>query len=128
MAALFALPQAARAHQGHAHTHAQHVHAHASPEAVANTDAGVPQAAAKPRAEQDLTATAQSLPAKSGGMPCSDFGCCVHSSCGACASVVAPATPLMLPPTARVEVSDIANFNRSGIDGPSLRRPPRSFA
>lgn len=121
--ALFALPRAALAHQGHdhaAHARAMHVHATDVQAQAADTAAS--------NAEQSLTAAVAGEPAHMPGVPCSDPGCCAHGSCAACCSMVAPTLPMMLPPTPHAAIGDVANASRSGIDGPSLRRPPRSFA
>ena len=127
VAALFALPRPAQAHQGHAHAmHAQGGHAHAP---VRTADAGqVQQDLADPHAEQSLTAASFGAPLQTHGIPCADPGCCAHGSCVACCSMVAPQPPLILPPAMHSEVDELADASRAGIDGPSLRRPPKSFA
>jgi hypothetical protein len=122
VAALFALPQTAQAHQGHSHAmHAQASHAHA-PAAASQQDI------ADSHAEQSVGAASFSAPVPTHDIPCADPGCCAHGSCVACCSMVAPMLPLILPPTLHTEVDEVASSSHSGIDGPSLRRPPRSFA
>jgi hypothetical protein len=122
LAALFALPQVAQAHSGHAH--AMHVHTQTQATDVsAAADHAIEQ-----QVEQSLTAASQSAPRHADGSPCTDRGCCAQGSCAACFSLVAPAPPLMLPPSLAAVIGLMANPLPSGIAGPSLQRPPRSFA
>jgi hypothetical protein len=122
VAALFALPRTAQAHQGHAHA----THAHANHTAAPAADAA--QDLAESHVEQRLTAAVFSAPAPAHDIPCADPGCRTHGSCVACCSMVAPILPLILPPILHTEIDDVASSRHSGVDGPSLRRPPRSFA
>src|SRR5215207_687775 len=93
VAAMFALPQAAQAHQGHAHAmHVQAGHAHAQAADAVKAHEGL-------RAEQSLTAATFSAPVHAYDVPCADPGCRAHGSCVACCSMVAPMLPLILPPT-----------------------------
>jgi hypothetical protein len=125
VAALFALPRTAQAHQGHAHAmHAHASHAHAPAQAAEK----VQQDLAESHAEQSLTAASFSVPVQTHDVPCADPGCCAHGPCTSCCSMVAPILPLILPPALHVEIDELATTSRSGIDGPSLRRPPKSFA
>jgi hypothetical protein len=126
VAVLFALPRAAQAHQGHAHPMHVHSHAHA-PAQHADIDKGQ-HGLAESHAEQSLTAASFSTPLQTHDVPCADPGCCAHGSCFACCSMVAPLVPLILPPTLHTEIDDVANAGHSGVDGPSLRRPPKFFA
>jgi hypothetical protein len=120
LAALLMLPQTALAHAGHAHV--MHVHAAQAPAAdVTHADV------AEKRAEQVLSAIAQDVPGHSHDAPC-DRGCCAQSSCAACFSLVAPLPPQMMPPSLRTFVAFGATRLPPGIGGPSLRRPPRTFA
>jgi hypothetical protein len=132
LAALLILPQAAQAHAGHVHaTHAPAAHVHAT-QVPADADAraadsSVTSEAAETRAEPSLTATTHSAPGDAADLPCSR-GCCAQTSCAACFSLVVPMPPLMLPPALSMKMGVAANPQPSGIGGPSLRRPPRSFA
>jgi hypothetical protein len=121
LAALLVLPQTALAHAGH--THIVHVHtAQAS-----TTDVAHAADVAEERAEQTLSAVAQDGPGPSHDTPC-DRGCCAQSSCAACFSLVAPLPPQVAPPSLSTFVAFSATRLPPGIGGPSLRRPPRSFA
>lgn len=51
-----------------------------------------------------------------------------QGSCSACFSLVAPMPPLVQPPSLSATVVLAAYSRHSGIAGPSLRRPPKSFA
>jgi len=121
LAVLLALPQAAQAHAGHAH--AMHVHtaqAHA-------TDVVHAADVAEAHAEQTLSAATQDGAGRGHDVPC-DRGCCAQSSCAACFSLVAPLPPQVMPPSLSTFVAFAATRLPPGIGGPSLRRPPRSFA
>lgn len=125
VAALFALPRTAQAHQSHSHA----MHPQASHAPAQTADAGeAQQDLTESETEQSLTAASFNAPVQTHDIPCADPGCCAHGSCAACCSMVAPMLPLILPPTLHSEIDELASSSRSGIDGPSLRRPPRSFA
>jgi hypothetical protein len=121
LAALFVLPQAAQAHPGHAHG----ARVHAQP-ATPSTPAPAVHAVEQ-HADQLLTAAVDRESDKTDGTPCSR-GCCAQSSCAACFSLVAPMPPLVAPPSLSTEMTFAAKRLPPGIGGPSLRRPPRSFA
>jgi hypothetical protein len=120
VAALIVLPQAALAHPGHAHS----IHVHASghaPAAVAHADAG--------EVELSLTtAVANTVHHHGDGSPCSGDGCCTNGSCAACFGIVVPSLPLVVAPPPRRSIALSADSDRQGIDGPSLLRPPKTFA
>ncbi len=121
LAALLAWPQAVRAHAGHAH--AAHVHTHAQhATAAASADQHLEQ-----HAEEAIASAVHGETDGTNGTPCSR-GCCAQSSCAACFSMVAPMPPLVAPPSLSTEMTFAANRLPPGIDGASLRRPPRSFA
>jgi hypothetical protein len=120
MAALLLLPHAAKAHPGHAH--AMHVH-HTAPASPAVAGDQI----AHDTIEQSLNTAAQTAPGHLPILPC-ERGCCAQSSCAACFSAVAPMPPQVAPPLLRTVIGFAADPLGSGIDGPSLRRPPRSFA
>jgi hypothetical protein len=123
LAATFGLPQAVQAHPGHAHAvHADATHKHAAP---ANVSAAVQEVVE--RVEQSMTASAPGAPGHTHDFSC-DRGCCAQSSCTACCSAVAPMPPLLLPPSLSTAIGLSKNPHRAGIDGASLRRPPKSFA
>jgi hypothetical protein len=119
LVAMLVLPQAAQAHAGH--THAMHAPAKAAPRV-----ADVPSAVAQ-QVEQSLTAATQSKPGHVHDSSC-DCGACAQCSCVSCFSAVAPMPPLVLPPSQGAAIGIAASRHRPGIDGPSLRRPPKSFA
>lgn len=119
VAALFVLPQAAQAHAGHAH--GMHVHTQAQSQTA---DVSV---IADGVVEQRLSTASQDAPGQTGDAPC-DRGCCAQGSCSACFSLVAPMPPLVQPPSLSATVVLAAYSRHSGIAGPSLRRPPKSFA
>jgi hypothetical protein len=123
VAALFALPQAAQAHAGHAH--AMHVqaqtHAHAADLSI------VADLAGKPQAEQSLTSAMRSAPGHDDNAPC-DRGCCAQISCAACFSLMAPMPPLVAPPALSRVIASTANRLPPGIGAAALRRPPKTFA
>jgi hypothetical protein len=118
LAAMFALPQAAQAHAGH--SHAMHAPAKAAP--VADVAAAVER-----QVEQSLTAGTQTEPSHTHDPSC-DCSYCAQSSCTGCFSIVAPLPPLVVPPSLGTAIGIASNQSRPGIDGPSLRRPPRFFA
>lgn len=122
VAALLVLPQAAHAHPGHAH--AFHVHAqHQQADVAALADGAADQ-----QAVPSLTATGHDLPGTGSGSSCPDRGCCAQASCAACFSIVAPMPPQVAPPSLGTMIVLSVIPLPSGVGGPSLRRPPRSFA
>jgi hypothetical protein len=124
LAALFALPQVAQAHAGHAHS----THVHTQTDARA-TDVSTPAAPAiEQQTEQSPAVAASGAPGKRSTAPCSDRGCCGQSTCAMCLSLDAPMPPLLMPPSHGAEIGLTANPLPAGIAGPSLQRPPRSFA
>jgi hypothetical protein len=123
LAATLGLPQAVQAHPGHAHAvHIDAAHAHATP---ANTSAAI-QDVVEP-VEQSMSASTPGTPSDTRDLPC-DRGCCAQSSCAACFSAVAPMPPQVAPPSLSTALGLTTNPHRPGIDGTSLRRPPKSFA
>lgn len=119
VAALFALPQAAKAHPGHAHGMHVTTQAHSQTADVSVIADDVP--------EHHLSTASQDAPGQTDYSPC-DRGCCAQGSCSACFSLVAPMPPLMQPPSLSAAIVLAAYSRRSGIARPSLRRPPKSFA
>lgn len=122
-AALLALPQGAWAHAGHAHT----MHASAAQASAETATTPADHDVAERHAEQTLSAAAQDAPGHLPTLPC-ERGCCAQSSCAACFSAVAPMPPQVAPPLLRTVIGLATDPQGSGIDGPSLRRPPRSLA
>ena len=118
--AMLVLPQAAQAHAGHAH--AMHL-------TIAPTNADGPASAHadEHQNEQSLTAATQNAPNHAHDSSC-DCGSCVSSSSAACFSAVAPRPPLVSPPSHGTAIGMTSNQGHPGVDTPSLRRPPRSFA
>jgi hypothetical protein len=118
LAALLVPPQAALAHPGHTHSIQ-------APAAVDQPSADIPPSAQP--VEQSLAAATPSTPGHAHDGPC-DRGCCAQSSCTACFSIVAPMPPMVFPPSLGRAIGLTATTPHPGINGPSLRRPPRSFA
>jgi hypothetical protein len=130
LTALFGLPQAVQAHAGHAHAIHTHAHAHAvdTYTQAQSADASAPaDRSADLTIEQSLTAPSQSAPGHMHDTPC-DRGCCAQASCAGCFSLMAPIPPLVTPPSLSNAITFAANRLPPGIDGSSLRRPPKTFA
>jgi hypothetical protein len=127
LAALLILPQAAEAHAGHAH--AMHATTAPTTNAAAQTaDSAANHDITEQRAEHHLSAAAQSAPRHADDSPCSDRDCCTPGCCAAAFSIVAPLPPFVRPPSLSAVIGLSTNPQPPGIGGPSLRRPPRSFA
>jgi hypothetical protein len=139
-AALAGLTGIAQAHPGHDHGHRDHArHSpaaqhHASP-AIDLDFSEVRFDRASPADGRDIRAPGRAWieaapvrPAGDEADACQDRGCCAPGSCYVGIGLVAPSLPVTFPPSLSGSIAARDGPPCAGLDAPSLRRPPKTFA